>query len=518
MSDAGTHGTPPAGEARLLLLGPVRSHFCLRTGALSGFSTDYVDFWQRVADGEAEADPRLGEIEYLHAGLDLYTTGWTDVGQDASRAPSAIVRLHPRLDAETLASVWATALADVQRHFAGGEGGPPGRRPVSEAEAEWLRRHLALDTGSPRIDLLDHTVALFEAALPIGGLFDEPGETARGVALRRLDLAEALSSFFAGAYVAALYPQLHVFIAGLAQRKGPVLQDHELTGYPDLAAGSGAGGRLLWTSRTLELPPEKGDGKATGRGDHLARHWLTHATTNEAAKEEVRKLLDGECTYSMRWLNYVHRPLPPEAVGEASELPWGQARDMVRLGQYTYAALDVLGTELDRVIGRSHQPGVDRNIRRLHRRLADLVARTELLVLDFRERRKHLPPRQRRWLEGLLDGWIFDEVVASCREKTRLCSDRIQALRAKLSDRNAIAADLLMMTLAAIVFFSLFLEISQYGRTLATDATLGLRDEGFLDLVSWVSGLSTDAGLGCSAVFVLLAGVVYYLFRSRQRS
>ncbi|HMB51929.1 MAG TPA: hypothetical protein VKU40_01345, partial [Thermoanaerobaculia bacterium] len=391
--------------------------------------------------------------------------------------------------------------------------------PESDDEAEWLRHRVALDPGSPRVDLLDNTVALFEAAMSVDGLFSGRGETARSVAMRRLDLVEALSSYFAGAFMAAVYPRLHAFIADLARRKGPVLRDDELTGYPDLAAGGGAGGRLLWTSRTLVLPPETGDGKATGRGDHLASHWLTHATTSEEARVEARRLLDGECSYSMRWLNYAHRPLPPQADATAGdELPWDEARDMVRLAQYHYAALDVLGTELDRVIGRSHQPGIDRNIRRLHRRLADLVARTDLLVLGFRERRKHLPPRQRRWLEGLLDGWIFDEVLESCREKTRLCSARIETLRAKLADRNAMAADLLMMALTAIVFFSLFLEISQYGRTLATDATLGLRDEGLLGFVAWVAGLSTDTGLGCSAVVVLVAIVVYYLFRSRQRS
>lgn len=501
MSDDAT--ALPDRRTRLLLLGPFRSHFCLRTGTLAGIDRDYVGFWHRVEEEGVDADPRLGEVEYLHAGLDLDTTGWTDVGQDASRAPAPIVRLHPRPDAATLDGVWAAALEGLG----------------DEADRDWLRRDVSLEPASLRVDLHDNTVALLEAALAVDGLFAGSGDEARRLALHRLDLVEALATRFAAALLAALYPPLHEFIAVLARRKGPVLEARELVGHPDLAAGGGAGGRVMWTSRTLDLPPEAGDGKASGRGDHLARHWLTHAATNEAAASEARKLLDGECSYSMRWLNYAHRPLPPQAdAGAGDELPWAEARGMVRLAQYTYAAFDVMSGELDRVIGRSHQPGVDRNIRRLHRRLADLVARTDLLVLDFRERRKHLPPRQRRWLEGLLDGWIFQEVVKTCREKTRLCSARIETLRAKLADRNAIAADLLMMALTAIVFFSLFLEISQYGRTLATDATLGLRDEGLLDLVAWVSGLSTDAGLGCSALFVLLAAGAYYFFRSGQRS
>jgi hypothetical protein len=113
-----------------------------------------------------------------------------------------------------------------------------------------------------------------------------------------------------------------------------------------------------------------------------------------------------------------------------------------------------------------------------------------------------------------MTGWFFEDIINNAKNKLDICLQRIDSLYQVSSSRSTFFTDALLLAIGMLSIIDLSIGLSEYGRTLNTDATLGVRNES-----TWVLDLfaRSPSDLMLFLCFLFIVGFVsLYLVLRRK--
>ena len=217
--------------------------------------------------------------------------------------------------------------------------------------------------------------------------------------------------------------------------------------------------------------------------------------------------------YSMQWLRYGF----DEKTMSENRSKFDDAWESMLFSQFFWAAMETVEHEMFAVLGSlgtktSGRPGTKQSYQKL------LVARetAELTLAHYEHLKRYLTRTRVQLVEKIMNGWGFPSLVKNLREIIALCNQRHQTLLQKASAQSSFFTDILLFFIGTIAIIELMITMSITGRTLASDASLGLRDEGGINLLGLLSILPMDRLLISSCIIIGIILYFYVRHRSKQ--
>jgi hypothetical protein len=274
---------------------------------------------------------------------------------------------------------------------------------------------------------------------------------------------------------------------------------------------------VLWVTRTLVF--EQGDSDRDCF-DGIVQYWLKDIGEEEQQKknQEISEVQNNAHAYSIAWLNYAFREQAfwKETGGSEGDRAFSDAWESMLMSQYFYSALECLNNNLQRVIKRSYQPEAEKSLRDLNQQLKRTTATTNLLIICYNDIQKYLQRDKQATLTRIMAGWDFEGLRKNTEKRIALCNTRLDNMHKISTERSSLATDLLLFGIGAVSFIGLIITLSQYGRLLTTDATLGFRDDGPFDIFGLISVWPMDYVLIGAVIIILVLTYFYYRFRRRK--
>jgi len=282
--------------------------------------------------------------------------------------------------------------------------------------------------------------------------------------------------------------------------------------------------QILWITRTLIFESEDRCSNGHARRASNTGHWMDSyivewlkdtgipdssedAVDSHRGIYSLQELLTKENSYSMSWLNYLFR----EGVTSQEQ---EDAFEAMHLAQYYYAALEKLNNGLHKIIGTAFSPIAEQDIRSLNYSLKQISNRTNMLIAEYQEIQKYLKRRKQKILGKIMAGWFFQDIISNAEKKLSICLQRINSLNQISSHRNTFLTDTILLIIGMLSIIDLSIALSEYGRTLNTDATLGIRSES-TRILNFYASVASDIMLLLCLLFIGSFVGVYLILRNK---
>lgn len=268
------------------------------------------------------------------------------------------------------------------------------------------------------------------------------------------------------------------------------------------------GGKASWASRTLMV--EASDDKKFA--NDMMSCWLQPF----AAIRQTSTLTDPNHGYFFYWSRHALNLPVLDARGDGCAL---DCREALIMNCFLWAACETFEHELFRLLGRLDLTAGDlrkADIQKAHQEIQDVRSRTEYLFLIRNQMKRRFARNKRLVVQSILEGWDFDankRTITDAIEKSRETTD---ALIRQRSEKGNVLTDVILLFISAVAIFDFTLNLTQFGRSLASDATLGLRDEGQVGFIQIIANLPTDLTVGGTLIAALLVLWWYYKTRNGQ--
>lgn len=519
---------------RLKLMAPFRSHFCLNVGAmpLNDIDKNYIDFWTRVQkkyDEQKITSRNLCEqIAFMHSESHLKKTGSTlyeRIDEDTLKCFLQVMELTPKGTDQTIHQAFKSALQKEREKAS--ENGQDERVEMCDKFSDLCRP----DPNTVSIRVYDNTISIAQMNLD---LFNLSNHSLNYQTF--LDILHSIGISFAHTYIVKLYnTAIFPLLDELSKRFDPQskyiksikMYDDFRDILPYVADWHAHRSQnsypfpeitVLWVTRTLIF--ENGDQEFV---DNFVEYWLKDIGNQAKREKAIEEMKTNAKAYSLSWLNYAFREqaFAPndkqiadqenEAISESND-----AWESMLMSQYFYSALECLNNNLQHVIGRSYAPNADQELRDLNRHLKRTTATTNLLIIYYSEIQKYLKRDKKEIMSQIMDTWDFRSLIKNAQDRISLCNERINNLHKVSTERSSLATDLLLFGIGAVSFISLIITLSQYGRLLNTDATLGFRNDGPFNIFGFISRWPMDYVLFTGTLIILVLTFFYYLFRRKK--
>jgi hypothetical protein len=515
-------------------MAPFRSHFCLNPGLMPLNEVDegYDRFWSGLSERERNRDGF--EVAYLHSKEHRAETGRTlyeRIDEDTFRYPLHLMELKPTDGGGRLRGALEAAVAQEKR-----------KRRTGKARAAMCDKVFELCEPDPHtvsIRGYDNTISIAQMELRLTEGLDEMDELECGPFL---DALQSVGIGFADNYIRQFYGvRLFPFLKHLSEDCDPGSRYiRSLRRYDDFrdmpAAGVAVNDRagpvpdrgsepvnVLWVTRTLIF--EEGDHPKSARGcmSSVVEHWLRDIGDEKKREQEIREVKENAGGRSLSWLNYAFRENAFSSTQRTDEkgreMPvteFCEAWESMLMSQYYYSALECLNDNLQRVIRRSYAPDAEKELRDLSLQLKRTTATTNQLIIHYSDIQKYLQRDKKTAMGEIMEGWSFRGLIDTAEKRIAICNEQVAGLHRKSTERSALVTDLLLFGIGALSLVSLSITLAQAGRQLMTDATLGFRDDGPLDLFGRFSGYQMDWVLLVSLALIVVFGSFYWWVRRKK--
>ncbi|NIR50952.1 hypothetical protein GWO43_20235 [candidate division KSB1 bacterium] len=510
---------------RLKLMAPFRSHLCLNAGILPfvEIDNDYIEFWTRIEDAvekqKAKNHRHFKKIKFMHSDSNVRKEAipYSSIEEDSLKCALHLLELVPKRTDEIMHESFERA---VQK-----EGG--------EDMTDIVRKTCTPDPDSVFLRIFDNTISMVEVSLDLHN-FSQHVDQSNYQSF--LDTLRDVGIAYAYNYITKLYDQaIFPFLKELSQGFDPDsdyikrvgryenFNDMSYKPYKRSKLSRGDKGLLvpkqsqptamvLWVTRMLILDDAQQDFV-----NDLVDHWLKDI----GDQKEIDKVKADPNAYSLAWLHYlvrenVNAPNEADMKLDRTDSEFDDAWNSMIMSQYYYSALECLNNNLQHVIGLSYSPRADQELRELNRHLKSTMASTNLLIINYNEMQKYLKRSKLQAMKQIMKKWDFDNLTEHAKNKMALCKERIDNLHKVSTERSTLYTDIILLGIGAISIISLLVGLSQYGRTLSADATLGFRDESPLDIFGLISRIPTDLILVLSFAVIVVISVFYYVLRRKR--
>lgn len=262
---------------------------------------------------------------------------------------------------------------------------------------------------------------------------------------------------------------------------------------------------VLWVSRSLILEQSSAVGSKGEISDVMAI-WLS-----PVAQGDWRESLRTK-GYSMQWLRY---GMDEPAMAQHG-MPLDDAWESMLFSQFFWAALETIEHEMFAVLGQISGEASGPRLKESHRKLSRVRERAELTLAHHQHLKRFLTRKRAELVDQIMDGWQFPALVRNLRDTIALCNQRHQSLLQRSNAKNSLLTDALLFFIGTVAIMELTVNLSLTGRTLSSDATLGLRNEGEFNVLELVAALPMDRLLFGSVVIIGVIVALYFRYRSRQ--
>lgn len=264
-------------------------------------------------------------------------------------------------------------------------------------------------------------------------------------------------------------------------------------------------GPALWVTRSLFFEETRQIDDADI--PELLECWLTpvsHADWRGAIKNTG---------YSMQWLRYGF----DEKIMADKKSDFTDAWESMLFSQFFWAAMETVEHDMFAALGRLNSK-VTRggSLKASYQNLIQVRETAELTLAHYEHLKRYLTRTRVKLVEQIMDGWGFKSMVKNLRDTIMLCNQRHHTLLQRASAQNSLFTDILLFFIGTVAIIELMITMSITGRTLSSDAALGLRNEGELDVLGLLSTLPMDRLLLSSVVIIGIIVYFYVRYRARQ--
>ncbi|MGD2133634.1 MAG: hypothetical protein PVI23_12640 [Maricaulaceae bacterium] len=259
-------------------------------------------------------------------------------------------------------------------------------------------------------------------------------------------------------------------------------------------------GPVLWVTRTLILA----DVAPGSPAEETAAAWLGAVSRTDwrAALEEA-----GHC---IEWLRYA----VDEAALARNDLDFEDVWEGLLFSQFFYALIERLEFEIFDLLGELKWMN-GKPVHGAYQTLTRAREEAQLALVHHNHLKRFLARKRFEVANKILDSWGFEGVAANLEEAISVCDARVRHWVRRSAARNAIYTDILLFAIGSVAIIAFIVDLTIIGRTLSSDAALGLRNEGVLDMAGGLSRLPLDAVL--TGGVVLIVALAWWLYRLRRR-
>jgi hypothetical protein len=267
-------------------------------------------------------------------------------------------------------------------------------------------------------------------------------------------------------------------------------------------------GEALWVTRSLVVVPSEPG------ADEAVRHWVKDVVIAEDDRAPADRLLDGDIDHLVRWLNYLFMDRTCAGGGMRRGDPFRDQWDALRYAQVYYGVLDRIDTRLSKILADSAAADSRWELEQLKGHLMALSQRAELIIMERRDLSKYLKRSVRLEMDAILAFWDYETLLEEpVRFKIETCNRRLAELAARRTARSAMFTDLILLGIGVTSILGTALALTEFGRSIASDADSTVYDLGRSSIVEWVAAQPADAILIASGVTSVLMVVLYLFFR-----
>ncbi len=116
----------------------------------------------------------------------------------------------------------------------------------------------------------------------------------------------------------------------------------------------------------------------------------------------------------------------------------------------------------------------------------------------------------------ILKGWGFQRLVDNLHDVIAIARTRHEQLLQRAAARSSVFTDLLLFAIGSVAVLDFFVGLSMAGRQLASDSAIGRRDEGWFDILGFVSSLRMDTVFSLGASIIIVVALLLFWYRRRQ--
>lgn len=253
-----------------------------------------------------------------------------------------------------------------------------------------------------------------------------------------------------------------------------------------------------WTARTVLIAKDS-------LPDPAMQTFLEQWLCDTARPDDAQRLIAGETDYSMTWLNYV--------IVDADPARTRMLRAAMRLSQYYYAVQHILNRQAQLNLSSAQ---FEKNARKAEAALTRTRKRMQMLQIQFGVQKSFMNRTMRRVVDGIMQAWEFDDVVANGNRLIEASSARINELDRSRREFSTYLTDVILAAIALIAIMELSLGLVQYSREFISRPVLGYTDSGVSRVLSFVASREIDVLLSGSALLFVILVVVYGLLKRHK--
>ena len=513
---------------RLKLLAPFRSHLrlslgcTLKTGRLSAFKQDYLEFWNGLQSTADSSDAgKSADIRFLHSEPNLGPDAvrYTTIDADTLRYTAELIEIRPTHSSE-ITNLGAPELQATVDSV--GE-----RRIVGKAAWDRYADRVSLLAEHTAIHVFDNNISIFETELDVSDVLaglkpDDVDTTLDDLREFAVFCGEALIKHY---YSSLVFPLLrsiseqhdkeHVFVDPLFTGSSSIrdvqgLGEFEYPIYRDDNPGT-ASTEVLWVTRSLVCDLDDSAQQPSREAlpvQSIARTWLRAVGDAEL----TNKVVEHDDAYSTRWLNYLFRE---KFVAANDGRDFDDIWAAMQLCQYYYSAVESLNDRLNRVLSFANRDSAAKSVRSLHRYLEDIVRRCELVLASYNEMQKYLKRDKYQAFREILNYWNFGEMEKQVRDKMSVCRSRLESLGRQSSEKGRLYTEVLLVLLSLLTVLDMSLTLALFGRS-PTD-TVYAQDPNYSGpILAWFASKQPHAIIIAAAILVALLGLRFYFFRRKR--
>lgn len=493
---------------RMIFMGPCLSRVKVSADAVVGAGQTYAQLWQDLSTtvrGEASIfDLTAASFAHSTEAAVGRPVRYETVTDDTPMLPGHLLDARVVLDSTVRAGILASAISYLTKSS-------------RDEAAGAIREQIDVVPVEAHVRLYYGGVMIVWFALGPGQGFGSGN--GNGVSAEELEAVEQLGMALLQALAARIDDEL---VAIFSTADKPARRSGGLRKLADWLFAGGGGERLPWTVEAEA--PEPHGASDEDRGPAL---WVTRSLVFDSADDgaigalaewlepvsqgDWRKEMAEE-GISMHWTRYAFDESAMEERGSRFVDAW----ESMLFSQFFWAALEQVEHRMFGLLGEINASSKPAEVRASYARLDRTREEAELTLAHHRHLKRYLTRTRNRLVNRILEGWGFSRLVDNLHDVIGIARTRHEQLLQRAAARSSVFTDLLLFTIGSVAVLDFFVGMSVVGRQLGSDPAIGRRDEGWFDILGYVSSLRMDTVFSLAASFVIIVALLLFWYRKRQ--
>ena len=250
--------------------------------------------------------------------------------------------------------------------------------------------------------------------------------------------------------------------------------------------------KIYWITRSLIF--SKSELNAPNNKT-LITDWLE----NTQCPEDAQRIMDGDVSYSMTWLNYVLIDYLPESDYRVEAMV---------LAQYFYTTQESCNDMLRDSIESSY---IGSSAIKAEQKLESSRVVTRMHLIAYHDYMKFFNRTKKKLLLEILGSWEFESLVDNSYRMIEVSTSKLKEVDTKRKDRSNVLTDMLLVALSFFAVFELSLYLVEFSREMLSRPTLDYNDESSSTFLGLIATIDTDY-MFASGIILTIFLILFYRY------